>query len=56
MFADDLITGKFSLLLAVLVLVFTLTLTFATPSQAQTFQTVQGLSFTMPFAGANPLP
>lgn len=28
----------------------------ASPLHAQTFQTVQGLSFTMPFAGANPLP
>jgi len=29
---------------------------FASPLQAQTFQTVQALSFTSPFAGANPLP
>src|SRR5258708_789066 len=47
-------TDKLSVLLAILALV--LAFTFASPLQAQTFQTVQGLSFTMPFAGANPLP
>src|SRR5882672_4132420 len=54
MFTRDSQTDKLQVLLAILVLAFVFTL--ASPLQAQTFQTVQALSFTMPFAGANPLP
>jgi hypothetical protein len=39
---------------AILALAFVVTL--AAPLQAQTFQTIPALDFTMPFAGANPLP
>src|SRR5882672_8363922 len=54
MFSRDSKTDKLPVLLAILALVLALMAT--SPLQAQTFQTVQGLSFTMPFAGANPLP
>jgi hypothetical protein len=54
MFARESRTENFQVVLAVLALTFAFT--FASPLQAQNFQTVQGLSFTMPFAGANPLP
>ena len=45
---------KLQVLLAILALVFAFM--FASPLQAQTFQTVPALSFTKAFAGAEPLP
>lgn len=54
MFARGSKTDRVPVLFAVIALACFCTL--ASPLHAQTFQTVQALSFTMPFAGANPLP
>lgn len=54
MFAHDSKTDRFLVVLAVLALA--LASAFASPLQAQTFQTVPALAFTKAFAGAEPLP
>ena len=54
MFARDSKTDRLPVLLALLALTFAVT--FASPLQAQTFQNIPPLSFTMPFGGGNPLP
>ncbi len=54
MHARDSRTDKPQVVFAILTLAFVFTL--ASPLHAQTFQTIPALSFTMPFAGANPLP
>jgi hypothetical protein len=54
MFARNSKADRFLVVLAVLALA--LACTFASPLQAQTFQTVPALAFTKAFAGAEPLP
>ncbi|MBI3478506.1 MAG: hypothetical protein HY010_22490 [Acidobacteria bacterium] len=54
MYSHDSKTDKLQLLLAVLAVA--LVFVFASPTQAQTFQTVPALAFTKAFAGAEPLP
>ncbi|HWZ83275.1 MAG TPA: hypothetical protein VNW47_11650 [Terriglobales bacterium] len=54
MFSRDSKTSRLQVALAVLALA--VVFTFASPLQAQTFQTVPALSFTKAFAGAEPLP
>ena len=54
MFGRDSKTEKNQVLLAILAMAFAFL--FASPIQAQTFQTVPALAFTKAFAGAEPLP